>query len=102
MAKSIMQNKKECFLCRIEAGKEVELPDYGLECHHIMNGVANRKLSEKYGLKIWLCPDHHRNKEWAVHRNAGTMLIVKVMGQEKFEKLYGHDKWMQVFGKSYI
>lgn len=100
--KSIMQDTKECFLCRIEAGAEVELPDYGLELHHIMNGVANRKLSDQYGLTIWLCPEHHRTADWAVHRNAGTMRRIKAMGQDRFERIHGHEKWMAVFGKNYI
>ena len=52
--KSIMQTKKECYVCRELVGTEMSLPDTGLEMHHIFGGTANRKLSEKYGLKVWL------------------------------------------------
>ena len=40
MSESIMQTQKECYLC----GKKT-----CLERHHTLSGVANRKLSEKYG-----------------------------------------------------
>ena len=41
MADSIVQTEKECWFCGARAG---------LEEHHIFAGVANRKISEKYGL----------------------------------------------------
>lgn len=31
-----------------------------VEVHHIMYGTANRKLSDKYGLIVPLCQEHHR------------------------------------------
>ena len=45
-----MGELRECFLCgRNGRGDR-------LERHHIF-GAANRKLSEKYGLTVWLCGD---------------------------------------------
>ena len=58
--KSIIQNEKECFFC----GQTACLQD-----HHIFFGEKNRKHSEKYGLKVWLCVEHHTGKE-SVHRSA--------------------------------
>lgn len=58
MSRSIMQNTKECFLCRMRAEKQGyfgPLTSYGLEKHHVMHGVANRKIAEKYGLTVYLC-----------------------------------------------
>lgn len=52
--KSIMQDKEDgqCYLCRILHG------DYSIkpvrEEHHVIGGTANRRLSEKYGLKVYL------------------------------------------------
>lgn len=43
MAKSILQDKKESYLTGAT---------YNLEEHHIFFGTANRKISEKYGLKV--------------------------------------------------
>lgn len=56
--KSIIQSKKECFECMSYSN---------LEIHHIFFGSANRKLSEQDGLKVWLCPYHHRGTK-GVHR----------------------------------
>ena len=41
--KSIIQTKKESFLSGVT---------YDLEEHHVFYGTANRKISEKYGLKV--------------------------------------------------
>lgn len=43
--KSIIQTEKSCFLC----GRET-----CLEKHHVFAGVANRKISEREGLWVWL------------------------------------------------
>ena len=70
MSRSIMQDRKECYLCRkkIEdegiTGRPKDVP---LEEHHVMHGTANRRLSEHYGLKVWLCAEHHRTGKKAVH-----------------------------------
>lgn len=102
MAKSIMQEKSrgECYLC-----KKLE----GIDCiinvreeHHVMHGTANRKLSEHYGLKVYLCPAHHRIGKKAVHRCEETDLLLKQDAQRVFERRYGHEKWMEVFGKNYL
>ncbi len=90
--KSIIDDKsKVCFIC----GK------YGyLEEHHIFGG-ANRKHSEKYGLKVKLCTEDHRQKN-GVHSNAEKSNRLKRIGQRVFEKEYGHEKYMKIFGKNYL
>ena len=50
MSKSIMQTEHECYLC----GRR-----FGLERHHVLAGTANRRLSEKYGLWVYLCHNCH-------------------------------------------
>ena len=91
--KSIMQtDKEECFLCGGRASEE----------HHCIYGTANRKLSEKYGLKVYLCPDCHRTGNIAVHKNYFMDLKLKQMAQKKFEERYGHNKFMEVFKKNYL
>lgn len=67
-----------------------------------MHGTANRKQSEKYGLKVWLCCEDHRTGKEAVHRCREIDLKLICIAQRKFEELYGHDKWMEVFMKNYI
>lgn len=89
---SIMQKDRYCYLC----GK-VNAP---LECHHVLNGNPNRKLSEKYGLKVWLCPGCHRN----VHSNINLREHLKAEAQRKAmqENHWNFDQWMEIFGKNYL
>lgn len=65
MAKSIMQMDWDtCYLC----GRNRIADPCGLEEHHVFGG-ANRKFSEKYGLKIHICGERcHRNGKDAVHK----------------------------------
>lgn len=76
--KSILQNEKKCYFC----GSQINL-----ECHHVFPGTSNRKLSEKYGLKVWLCREHHNTKNGA-QQNNNMALILKKMAQEKAMKYY--------------
>ena len=48
--KSIIQDTKECFLTQRRNN---------LHSHHIFHGSYKRKMSEKYGLKIWLTAELH-------------------------------------------
>lgn len=91
-SKSIMQNGERCYLC----GRVTEL-----ERHHVLGGVANRPLSEKYGLWVYLCHDCHTGKDGAQYdRKKGDAL--KRLAQIAFEARHSHDEWMQVFKKNYL
>lgn len=107
MSKSILQDKERnyCFLC---AGLENDFSEKTeLEEHHVFGG-PNRKLSEKYGLKVYLCRRHHTGdisgRKDAVHAPDlnchGDML--KRYAQGKFEELHGHSEFMRVFGRNYL
>lgn len=66
-------------------------------------GTANRKLSEKRGLKVWLCGNHHRNGPSAVHRNRQFDLQLKEMAQTYYEQNIGtREQFIVEFGKSYL
>ena len=100
---------KECCLCRMEAyeaGYYGELTSEGLHQHHVIYGRGRRKLSDKFGLWVWLCPDHHEHGEAAVHSKSEKGKeynhMLKVNAQKCFEKLYGHEKWMETFQKNYL
>lgn len=94
MAKqSIIQRGDErCFIC----GRVT-----GLERHHVMSGTANRKLSEKYGLTVMLCREHHTGDS-GVHKNRKQADSLKRLAQIAFEARYSHDEWMQIFKKNYL
>ena len=73
-----------------------------VEVHHIMYGTANRKLSDKYGLVVPLCQEHHRGQT-GVHFKRSLDLHLKKLAQEHFEAHIGaRNEFIRVFGKSYL
>lgn len=101
MARSIIQTKRECYMCRRILGNDIELSPSGLEEHHIFNG-PNRSLSEQHGLKVWLCHSHHRTGMGSVHKNACIMKHMKQVGQKAYESRYGRESFMEIFGRNYL
>ena len=74
-----------------------------LHVHHIFHGNANRKLSDKYGLTVYLCGYHHNLGQKCVHNNKEMDMILKVKGQKYFEENIGTRKeFIKIFGKNYI
>lgn len=91
--KSIIQNEKECYICRTNKN---------LHEHHIIHG-PNRNNSEKYGLKVWLCSYHHNmGGTNGVHGDAKKDLYFKRLAQRKFEESHTREEFMQIFGKNYL
>ena len=90
---SIIQDEKECYVCKTTQD---------LNSHHIFYGQKNRKWSEKYGLKIWLCSAHHNMSDAGIHFNKELDTEVKQMAQRKFEETHTREEWMSVFGKNYL
>lgn len=70
--------------------------------HHIFGNTANRPLSEKYGLKVYLCLYHHTEGPEAVHKNKDNMEYLHRIGQKTFEEKYPDLKFRKIFGKNYI
>lgn len=77
---SIIQDKKRCYVC---GNPNVEL-------HHIFYGTANRKLSDKYGLTVWLCPLHHRGNV-GVHFNPKLDDKLKGIAEMRFREEYPYN-----------
>lgn len=90
MSKSILQTEKKCYVSGAE---------YNLDQHHCFAGVANRKIADKWGLWVWLRHDIHMDLH---DRNKELDYQLKRDAQIAFEKLYGHEKWMDLFKKSYL
>ena len=102
MAKSILHNKSDgtCYLCMLlnqDCNRRTVLEE-----HHVIYGTANRRLSEKYGLKVYLCPAHHKHGTTAVHRDHDVDLLLKFRAQREFEKWHSHEEWMRIFGRNYL
>jgi hypothetical protein len=74
----------------------------GLHKHHIFGG-PNRKLSEQYGLYVYLIPKYHNMSDEGVHFNKEFDFKLKREGQAKFESLYGtREDFTRIFGKNYL
>lgn len=100
MSKSILQTEKECYLCRKFYDLRCQI---GLELHHIFGGTANRKLSDKDGLVVYLCKRHHNTEPDGVHFNNKNMETLRKDGQLAWEKRYtGHYDFMKKYGKNYL
>lgn len=99
MSKSIMQEKNgECYLCK-KLSDGMYRP--ATERHHVMFGTADRKLSEQYGLTVYLCYDHHRGNQ-GVHENKDLNIMLRQEAQKAFIKKYPDKDWMKIFGKNYL
>lgn len=91
--KSVLQKNKECYLCGTT---------WNLEKHHVIFGNGNRDKSEKYGLTVWLCPNHHRGN-FSPHHNRRLDLNLKEIAQEKWESQFGtREQFLIEFGRSYL
>ena len=90
--KSVIQSDTDyCYIC----GR------YGTEIHHVFFGTANRKLSDKYGMTVGLCYNHHRGKN-GVHQNRELDLMLKREAQKLFISKYPKSDFMAIFGKNYL
>ena len=92
MAKSVIQERKECYFC----GKLTHL-----ERHHVFGGVANRPISEKYGLTVWLCHNCHTGNNGAQYDKMKN-LHLKQDAQFAFERNHTRSEWMKLIGKNYL
>ena len=96
MAKSILQSDKECYLCR----KRYNLrTTRGLEEHHILFGRGRRELSERYGLKVWLCHNHHNEPPLGVHFDPAARRVLEQAAQFALDELHGPGSFAEVFGE---
>ena len=94
MSKSIMQSNKECYV----TGEE-----YNLHKHHIFGG-ANRKLSERYGLWVYLRADYHNMSNYGVHFDKDFDLRLKSEAQGAAMNKHGWsiEDFIHIFGKNYL
>ena len=94
--KSIIQPEKDkCYICGQNGGY------WGLDEHHVFSG-ANRKKSEKYGLKVYLCHDRcHLN---GVHKKADLNRWLRARAQKIAMNHYGWsvEDFIKIFGKNYL
>ena len=86
---SILQlNTNQCFICHTEKEK--------LDKHEAIGGM-NRLTSIKWGLILYLCRKCH--SELDINQEKKEKL--QILAQDKFEELYGLDKFIQEFKMNY-
>jgi len=90
---SIMQERKECYITGAKCN---------LHAHEIYFGNPNRDKSLKWGCWVWLRGDWHNQSNYGVHFNSELDKRLKEECQIRFEQLYSREKFMQVFGRSYL
>ncbi len=92
--KSVLQTDKKCYICGSTVGRHD---------HHIFPG-NRRKWSEKYGLKCYLCYEHHEgNSGVHMNPNKGIDLELKQAAQVFYEVNIGtREDFIGEFGKSYL
>lgn len=88
MGKSIIENEKECFICKSP----------NVQKHHIYKGNKCRSAADRLGLWVYLCPDHHRQ----VHLDRKLDLGFMRLGQRKFEETHTREEFRKNFIKSYL
>ena len=99
--RSIMQDDKDkrCFLCMMLDGNYQE---YGYtEEHHVLYG-SRHELSDKYGLRVRLCLNHHRTANESLHSNQEIADLLKAEAQKRFMEVYPDLDWMDIVGKNYL
>ena len=92
MGKSIIQEDRSCYLC----GRMTDL-----ERHHVFGGVANRPISERLGLWVYLCHDCHTGQDGAQYDKMKNLRL-KQDAQFAFERKHSRSEWMKLIGKNYL
>lgn len=71
-----------------------------LEEHHIFAG-AYRNKSEQYGLKVYLCHEHHTGTDGVHSGNVWLNRILKRTAQVAFIKAYPEIDFTEIFGRNW-
>ena len=95
LSKSIIQAEKECYICRRWYAVKTTR---GLEEHHVLNGPL-RSFSERHGLKVWLCHNHHNEPHLGVHFDPAARRELEQAAQFAFDDLHGPGSFAEVFGE---
>ena len=109
---SIMPTDRDtCYVCGCY------LESWNRNEHHIFYGTANRKVSEREGLKVYLCRECHTQGRYSVHRNPnkGADKTLKMDAQTLWEQRYinahpneenaekaAREAFRTLFGRSYL
>lgn len=97
MLQSILQSRKECYLCRELLFVQ---NTSGLQLHHIYPG-SRRQMSDKTGCACWLCREHHTGQH-GVHHSRALALWLMQRCQQAYAARSGQEDFMRKFGKDFL
>ena len=94
MAKSILQDERECYITG---------STYNLHRHHIYAG-GRRQISEANGFWVYLTGRLHNQSNEGVHGKDGHELDLKLKQdcQRKYEETHSRAEWMALMHKNYL
>lgn len=72
-----------------------------IHIHEIFFGSFRQK-SIKWGCCVPLRADWHNMSNYGVHYDHDLDIKLKKECQKRFEEIYGHEKFMEVFRKNYL
>lgn len=81
-----------CFVCGTT---------YDIHTHEVFFG-ANRQLSIKYGMQVFLCGKHHNMSTRGVHFDKSLDNKLKKQYQSKFKEMYPNLDFVKIFGENYL
>lgn len=90
---------RSCWLCGANSKSDP------LEEHHVLSGISMRRISDDYGLTVYLCGYNcHRLGKYAVHQNKETRSYLQRWSQQKAMEYYGWstEDWIRNIGKNYL
>lgn len=88
----MLGNYDTCYVC----GKKQT------EIHHIYFG-SNRRISDKYGFTVRLCPEHHRGTNGVHGMNGHSLdMRLKMEQQEQYELNKSREDFIKLIGRSYL
>ena len=91
---SILQDKKECYVCKITTNIHIHEVYYG----------KNRQRSIKDGCCVYLCGKHHNQSNEGVHFNHELDIKLKKETEKKWIEVYNKtiEDFIKEYGKNYI
>lgn len=91
---SILQNKKECYVCGSE----------NIDIHEVYYGVRNREKSIEDGCCVYLCPRHHNMSDDGIHFNKELNNEVKQSMERKWLETYNKtiEDFIKRYGRNYL
>ena len=72
------------------------------ELHEVFYGNPDARLSQDYGMQVRLCAYHHRDSREGVHHNRELDLKLKVEYYKKFQVMYPHLRFEDIFKTSWL